>query len=207
MQCMGCDTFAFLDIYEDEDMFEVTGPDYHTDRLYYKEYRVYPKEPMKENPFGPPQLSDYDEKFEFANLPDLISEIRNEAIYAYRQRMNLLCNTGIRMLIETICKVKGIDDKGQRIKNGKPIFDKNNEPVMVPISLEEKIKKLKEKEIINDTLQRIFLEIKDIGNQTVHQFFKPKRSDLLQYLETIDSILYSIFELPHIKFEKHTSSN
>ncbi|MEC0553799.1 DUF4145 domain-containing protein [Bacillus haynesii] len=197
VQCMGCDTFSFLKIYGDEDMFGLTGPDYYKDRVYYSEYTIYPEEPTKESPLT--LLLNFNEKFEFAHLPELIAEIRNEVLYAYRNRMNLLCNTGIRMLIESICKVNGID-KRPKMKKGNPVLDSDNNPVMVNLNLFDKINELKEKNVIDEKQQRILLEIKDIGNQTVHEIFKPKTRDLLAFIETIDVILYNIYELPHINF-------
>lgn len=196
VQCRGCDTIAFLKIYGDEDMFHIVGPDYHFDREYFVEYTVFPEEPKQKEPVM--QLLEFKKKYEFVHLPELIEEIRNETINAYCQRMNLLCNTGIRMLIESICKVKGID-KRPKIKKGETVLDEDKNPVMVNLNLETKVTMLKEKNIIDEEQKRILLEIKDVGNQTVHEIFRPKRRDLLLYLETLDLILYNIFEFPHIK--------
>ena len=70
---------------------------------------------------------------------------------------------------------------------------------MVNLNLETKVTMLKEKNIIDEEQKRILLEIKDVGNQTVHEIFRPKRRDLLLYFERLDLILYNIFEFPHIK--------
>ncbi|AMR11472.1 DUF4145 domain-containing protein [Bacillus licheniformis] len=202
VQCRGCDAIAFLKIYGDEDMFHIVGSNYHTDREYFVEYTVFPEEPKKEDPVE--QLLQFKEKYEFDHLPNLINGIRNETINAYRQRMNLLCNTGIRMLIESICMVNGID-KRPKIKKGEPVLDGDKNPVMVNLNLVQKINELKEKNIIDEEQRRILLEIKDVGNQTVHEIFRPKRRDLLLYLETLDLILFNIYELPHIKITNSPS--
>lgn len=147
VQCRGCDSFSFLRKYNDEEMFNITGPDFYIDRDYYYEYTVYPEEPKKQNPLE--KLLQFKEKFEFKHLPDLISEIRNETINAHKHRMNLLCNTGIRMIIEAICKVNEID-KRPKMKKGEIVLDKENKPVMVNLNLFEKIEELHERNLIDE---------------------------------------------------------
>ncbi|MCL7871007.1 hypothetical protein [Bacillus altitudinis] len=41
-----------------------------------------------------------------------------------------------------------------------------------------------------------------MGNETVHGILKPKQRDLLQYLNIIDFILYIIYEVPYLSFNK-----
>lgn len=203
VQCRGCDTIAFLRKYSDEDMFDITGPDYHNDRKYYDEYTVYPEEPKKHNIEHP--LLQYNEHFVFKHLPDLIQGIRNEVIYAYRHSMNLLCNTGIRMIIESICKVNGIDKK-QKMKKGKPAFDNDNKPVMVNLNLFEKIDELHKRNLIDEKQKDILNQIRDIGNETVHEIVRPSLRDLHNYISIIDFILYHIYELPKLDFKKKKKS-
>nr|CAF1785377.1 hypothetical protein NRS6116_04154 [Bacillus subtilis] len=201
VQCRGCDTIAFLKKYGDEDMFHLIGPNYHSDREYFEEYTVYPEEPKKDTH---EQLLQFNEKFEFDHLPDLISGIRNETINAYKHRMNLLCNTGIRMIIESICKVNGIDKK-PKVRRGETVLDKDNNPVMVNLSLFEKIEELQKRNLIDEKQKNILNQIRDIGNETVHEIVRPKTRELLQYLNIIDFILYNIYELPNLNFAKKTS--
>lgn len=203
VQCRGCDTIAFLRKYNDEDMFNVTGPDYRNDREYYDEYTVYPEEPKKQDTLE--ILLQFNEKFEFNHLPDLTSGIRNETINAYKHRMNLLCNTGIRMIIEAICKVNGID-KRPKMKKGVAVLDKENKPVMVNLKLFEKIEELHKRNLIDEKQKKILNQIRDIGNETVHEIVRPKSRELLQYLNIIDFILYNIYELPNLNFEKKKKS-
>ncbi|MCY7779109.1 DUF4145 domain-containing protein [Bacillus haynesii] len=204
VQCMGCDTIAFLKKYGDEDMFRLTGPNYHSDREYIEEYTVYPEEPKKESS-EVSQLKYYHEHFTFQHLPDLIDGIRREVIFAYENRLELLCNTGIRMIIESICKENGIDKRPKLSKKGQPIFDKQDQPVMVNLKLFEKIEELYKRKIIDEKQKNILLQIKDIGNQTVHEIFRPTLRELLSFLDIIDFILYSIYELPHLNFKNKPS--
>lgn len=203
VQCRGCDTIAFLRIYNDEGMFNLTGPDYHSDREYYSEYTVYPEEPKKQDTLE--HLLQFKEKFDFNHLPDLINEIRDETINAYKHRMNLLCNTGIRMIIEAICKVNGID-KRPKMKKGVAVLDKENKPVMVNLNLFEKIEKLYEEDLIDDKQKKILNQIRDIGNETVHEIVRPTNRELHQYINIIDFILYHMYELPELNFEKKKKS-
>ncbi|MFS8300872.1 DUF4145 domain-containing protein [Bacillus altitudinis] len=209
IQCRGCDNIAFLRRYKDDEMYIVNGPDPNNDRKYYEEYTVYPEEPKEqdnpENLFQLIEKIEFKGKFEFEHLPDLISGIRNEAIDAYNNRMNLLCNTGIRMIIEAICKVNEID-KRPKIKKGEIVLDKEKKPVMVNLNLFEKIEELHEKKLIDEKQKEILNQIRDIGNETVHEIKRPKSRELLQYLDIIDFILYNIYELPNLNFEKEKKS-
>lgn len=204
VQCRGCDSFSFLRKYNDEEMFNLTGPDYYLDRDYYYEYTVYPEEPKKENPLEK-QLQ-FKEKFEFKHLPDLISGIRNETINAHKHKMNLLCNTGIRMIIEAICKENGIDKRPKMGKGGGEVLDKENRPVMVNLKLFEKIEELHKRNLIDEKQKKLLNQIRDIGNETVHEIKRPKSRELLQYLDIIDFILYNIYELPNLNFKKEKKS-
>lgn len=199
IQCRGCDSISFLRTYKDDEMFNVIGPDHLTDREYYEENTVYPEEPNKQDTLE--NLFQFKGRFEFKHLPDLISGIRDEAINAYKNRMNLLCNTGIRMIIEAICKVNEID-KRPKMKKGKIVLDNENEPVMVNLSLFEKIEELQGRGLIDEEQKKILNQIRDIGNETVHEIKRPKSRELIQYIDIIDFILYNIYELPNLSFEK-----
>ncbi|KDE26816.1 hypothetical protein BA81_12395 [Bacillus safensis FO-36b] len=208
VQCRGCDSISFLRRYKDDEMYYVYGPDPNIDREYYEEYTVYPEEPKEqdnpENLFQLKEKIEFKGKFEFKHLPDLISGIRNEAIDAYKNRMNLLCNTGIRMTIEAICKVNEID-KIPKMKKGEIVLDNENKPKMENLNLFKKIEELHKRELINEKQKQILNQIRDIGNETVHEIKRPKSRELIQYIDIIDFILYNIYELPNLSFEKEKS--
>lgn len=54
--------------------------------------------------------------------------------------------------------------------------------------------------------KKILNQIRDIGNETVHEIKRPKSRELIQYLDIIDFILYNIYELPNLSFEKGKKS-
>ncbi|KAB7665478.1 DUF4145 domain-containing protein [Bacillus sp. B1-b2] len=64
---------------------------------------------------------------------------------------------GIRMLVEAICKEKGITQT-QVMKSG--------EPKMKNLNLFEKINTLKEKNIIDEAQKQVLPQIRDMGNHT-----------------------------------------
>ncbi|XBO86716.1 DUF4145 domain-containing protein [Bacillus licheniformis] len=76
---------------------------------------------------------------------------------------------------------------------------------MVNLKLFEKIEELYKRKIIDEKQKNILLQIKDIGNQTVHEIFRPTLRELLSFLDIIDFILYSIYELPHLNFKNKPS--
>ncbi|WP_144491103.1 DUF4145 domain-containing protein [Bacillus sp. WP8] len=197
IQCMGCDQIAFLKAYSDEEMFNLIEPG-NLNRVSLVEHTIYPEEPKNDNSHK--ILFPFVGKFEFFNLPDQINAVRSETINAYTQDMRLLCNTGIRMIIEAICKVNGID-KIQK-KQKEEVDRDSKPPKLINLNLFQKIEELYKQDLINKKQKKILHQIRDIGNETVHEIFKPRPVDLLSYLHIIDFILYNIFEVPHLNFEK-----
>lgn len=202
VQCLGCDNIAFLNIYGDESMYEITYYDEDNySREYYEDYNVYPEKPKE-------KLSahlQYNSPFKFNNLPDSINELREEVVQAYKEDMRLLCGMGIRMLVEAICKEKGITET-QVIKNNKPKFDDNNNPVMRNLNLYEKIEILKDKNIIDESQKEVLHQVREMGNDTAHEIKSHSNLILKQALHIVELILYNIYEVPNIKILPNKST-
>lgn len=92
---------------------------------------------------------------------------------------------GIRMLVEAICKEKGITQT-QVMKSG--------EPKMRNLNLFEKINTLKEKNIIDEAQKQVLPQIRDMGNHTAHEI----KRILKQALHVVEFVLYNIYVLPNI---------
>lgn len=196
VSCMGCDTIAFLNIYGDETMFIPTGPDWY-DREYIKDYNVYPEAPELENVrFN----NKYDSLHQFNNIPFFIDNLRKEVITAFEKDMGLLCGMGIRMLVEAICKEKGIVQE-QVEKNGKPVI-KDGAPKMRNLTLFEKINILKDKNIIDEAQKQVLHQVREMGNDTAHEIKAHEVRILKQALHVVEFVLYNIYEMPNIKIDQ-----
>ncbi|MDU9695551.1 DUF4145 domain-containing protein [Priestia aryabhattai] len=195
VQCMGCDKVAFLNIYGDETMFYIVGKDQWADREYIQDYNVYPPEPEKEDVVL--KSLKYVSQYEFCHLPEFIEVLRNEVIFAYREKAKLLCGMGLRMIVEAVCKEKGITEQ-PRLKKGNPLLDEDGKVIMRNLKLYEKIEILKERNIIDEPQKNVLHQVRDLGNDTAHEI-KPHNLLLLrQALNVVDFILYNIYEMPNV---------
>ncbi|WP_459500897.1 DUF4145 domain-containing protein [Bacillus sp. C1] len=195
VQCLGCDEVSFLRAYCDEDMLKI-GYDGNWES--YEEYTVYPEEP-KEETKG--LYLEYKSIYEFNNIPDFIFDLREEVIEAYRKEMFLLCSMGIRMLLEGICKEKGIVQI-QKIKNKELQFDKSGNPEMRNLSLHEKIEELHKQQYIIESHKGVLHQVRGMGNYAAHEMITYSPETIAQALKIIEHMLYSIYEIPHTKIEK-----
>lgn len=205
VQCKGCDTIGFLRIYNDMDNWqyahrvkEETGKDIDPN-----DYYKYPEEPKKES--APIPYNHYESKIKFKHLPEYIKELRSEAIKAYKEDLLYLCATGIRMLVEAICKEKGIpeykkneDGSLQTYKDGNPI----------PNSIKWKIDELHKRGFIQESARDILHQVREMGNASAHDIEKHDLRTIRSALETVELILYTIYELPNQKiYERKTKQN
>ncbi|PEB02130.1 DUF4145 domain-containing protein [Bacillus cereus] len=196
IQCMGCDKVAFLNIYSDETMFYIDGDDYWGNRVYLQDYNVYPEEPQREDVI--PKSLRFESQYEFNHLPEFIEVLREEVISAYKINSRLLCGMGIRMIVEAVCKEKGIT-KTPKLKKGNPILDRNGTTVMRNLTLSEKIDRLKEQNIIDESQKNILHEVRDLGNDTAHEIKSHTLRLLKSVLNVVEFILYNIYEIPNIR--------
>ncbi|PFB50933.1 hypothetical protein CN396_01730 [Bacillus thuringiensis] len=196
IQCMGCDKVAFLNIYSDETMFYIDGDDYWGNRVYLQDYIVYPEEPQREDVI--PKSLRFESQYEFNHLPEFIEVLREEVISAYKINSRLLCGMGIRMIVEAVCKEKGIT-KTPKLKKGNPILDRNGKTVMRNLTLSEKIDQLKEQNIIDESQKNILHEVRDLGNDTAHEIKSHTLRLLKSVLNVVEFILYNIYEIPNIR--------
>ncbi|MGQ4706342.1 DUF4145 domain-containing protein [Bacillus thuringiensis] len=196
IQCMGCDKVAFLNIYSDETMFYIDGDDYWGNRVYLQDYNVYPEEPQREDVI--PKNLRFESQYEFNHLPEFIEVLREEVISAYKINSRLLCGMGLRMIVEAVCKEKGIT-KTPKLKKGNPILDGNGKNVMRNLTLSEKIDLLKEQNIIDESQKNILHEVRDLGNDTAHEIKSHTLRLLKSVLNVVDFILYNIYEIPNIR--------
>ncbi|MGG3193931.1 DUF4145 domain-containing protein [Priestia aryabhattai] len=196
VQCMGCDKVAFLNIYSDDTMFYVVGDNQWTDREYVRDYNVYPPEPEKEDIVL--ESLKYESQYEFSHLPEFIKILRDEVILAYREKAKLLCGIGLRMIVEAVCKEKGLTET-PKLRKGSPVLNEDGEVIMKKLNLYEKIETLKKHNIIDESQKNVLHQIRDLGNDTAHEI-KPYNLLLLrQVLNVVDFILYNIYEMPNIK--------
>ncbi|MFJ8220766.1 DUF4145 domain-containing protein [Bacillus cereus] len=192
VSCMGCDRIAFLNIYGDESMFTPTGPNWN-DREYIQDYKIYPEAPISEDM----KFYKYDSPYKFKNLPVFIGNLRKEVITAFEEDMGLLCGMGIRMLVEAICKEKGITQT-QVMKKCKPVTESDGTPKMRNLSLFEKIETLKDRNIIDEAQKQVLHQVRNMGNDTAHEIKTHGVRILKQALHVVEFILYNIYELPNI---------
>jgi hypothetical protein len=109
----------------------------------------------------------------FKHLPSILSQIYQEVMTAYNNSGFVLCAAGIRAVLEGICKDKGITD-------GK---------------LNEKIKKMREQELISQPNESILHELRFLGNAAIHELQVPTYKELEAALDIIEHMVEDLYEI------------
>jgi len=198
VKCAGCENKAFVKQYGDEDTWEYVG----NERVWKDIFEVYPEEPIKESETDKIYkfLKAFDMKQKkFSNVPENLYSLYGQIIHAFNMRHTVLCASGLRTLIEGICKHLGIEkgyiyeaDGTKKINNktGKEILAKN---------LAGSIFGLFESGHITFTHALILQKIKIIGNDAIHDIVAPSPGALREVIGIVERIIYDIYELRNHK--------
>ncbi|UNK19290.1 DUF4145 domain-containing protein [Paenibacillus sp. N3/727] len=192
VKCGGCKTVAFVKQYGDEDMWEETP---WGDREYTHIYTVYPEEPIHK------QEQHVAKKF--IKVPAFIEDLYIEVVGAYNNNSMILCSIGLRMIIEAICKDKGISNIPLTNQDGTPKRDDvTGEYKYRFLGLAEKLNTLLSNGYITQVQYQVLQQIKDLGNETAHEI--TRHSDLIikEALGVLENMLYNIFDLASIEIFK-----
>ncbi|MCR8659321.1 DUF4145 domain-containing protein [Paenibacillus endoradicis] len=194
VKCKGCNTVAFLEQYGDEEMWEAS-PWAEGEREYTYTYTTYPAEPLNKDEF-------YLAK-EFYKVPKFIKELYSEVVDSYNNKSLILCSVGLRMIIEGICKEKGIDREVLTNRDGTPKTDNiTGEEKFRFLGLEEKLNLMLERDLITPIQSRTLHQIREMGNETAHEITKHDVIIILGALQVLENLLYNIYDLASIELFK-----
>lgn len=192
VKCGGCKTTAFVKQYGDEDMWEETP---WGDREYTHTYSVYPEEPA--------QKQEQHIAKEFIKVPAFIEDLYTEVVGAYNNNSMILCSIGLRMIIEAICKDKGISNVPLTNKDGTPKRDSvTGEYKYRFLGLAEKLDLLLSNGYITQIQHRVLQQIKDLGNETAHEITRHSEHIVKEALGVLENMLYNIFDLASLEIYK-----
>lgn len=192
-RCKGCHTITFIKKYGDEDMWETND---FGEREHYVKYTIYQEETVDRQKLHSIQT--------FKKIPSLISGLYIEIVNAYNRNLLLLCCVGLRMVIEAICKDKGIPDKSYSFNaDDTPKVDSvTGEQKFRFINLNEKMAQLKQDGHITQVQLNVLLQIKDLGNESAHDITKHNEIIIREAIRVIETMLYNIYDLASIDFSK-----
>lgn len=189
VKCNGCDSISFLREYDDEDQWE---HDDDGERYWYSTYTVYPEEPKNKHSL----LS----QKKMYNVPRFIKDIYEEAVKSYNVDSLILCSVGLRMIIEAVCKEKGIDKEYLVNQDGtKKIDSATGEQKVKNLGLQEKIEKLLISGIITEPQSMVLHQIREMGNVSAHEITRHDEHILRRAIEILESLLFNIYEVSKLE--------
>lgn len=187
VKCKGCETVAFVLKYGDEDTWEENP---FGEREFTYKYTVYPLEPLSQH-----------ESKKFIGVPKFIQDLYIEIVRAFNSNSIILCSIGLRVIIEAICKEKGIERVFLKNKDGSPKIDEETQENKFRfLKLSEKLDILLEQRYITNVQSRVLHQIRELGNKAAHEITKHDRRNIDIGLEIIENMLYNIYELENIDF-------
>ncbi|MCY8973136.1 hypothetical protein MOE37_16405 [Bacillus atrophaeus] len=197
VECAGCQNISFVNQYGDEDTWEyVRG-----EREWQDVFKVYPEKRFEDT-------EEYRIEQEFKNrywlkvkafsyVPSALNNLYKQIIQAYNENLNILCASGLRILLEGICNDLGIK-KGYVYDKDKRIIKKNGETnPKKRESLEGKFFGLYENDYILFNQALILQKIRGIGNEAIHEVVEPDKLVLKKIIIIVESILENTYELEH----------
>ena len=170
IQCMGCDTISFRQLYNDASMQQHYDQDTTTQELY-------PKRGIHSR-----QIKAY------RNVPVDIKKVYLETVEAYNNNLTLLSGVGVRAVLEGICIDKGIKEGTFKNSLGKEIKSK---------ALDGKIIGLATNGYLTSDNAEVLHELRFLGNAAVHELSNPSIEDLSIAIDIIELVLDNIYELKH----------
>ncbi len=163
IQCQGCKIPAFRKTHSGDDTIEHFQTSSGFEQIYHKDIKIYPDPDVRHESLK-------DEYMLSKNLRSIYAE----TLRASNSDFNILTTIGIRCIVETVCKEKGVAGK----------------------DLEARIKNLVEKEIITPEDAKILHQLRNIGNNAAHEIKKHSRAQIDLAMEIIKSLLERIYISP-----------
>lgn len=188
VNCLGCDTIAFVIEYGNETMLEF---DMESESSIFFDHTVYPEEPRTE------KISNNKThvKKDFNESPEAIQIMYSQIVSAFNMESYLLAAVGLRMLVEGICKDLGIKEGYIQDDNGDKKMLKNSTDEVKSKSLEGKINGLVEKNVVIQKQANILHQIRELGNSSAHELQIPEKRTVVLAIDILEKILEQIYEL------------
>jgi hypothetical protein len=140
--------------------------------------------------FHPPRKSgDPDRKpRQFQNIPwgSPLDSAYRQTVAAFNQQLFTLAGAGVRLVIEGVCKERGVSDGHVTSKCGKT---RRN-------SLEGKINGLAEKNFISTQQAETLHQIRFLGNDAAHELDQPSSENVNLALDIVEHLLEQVYEQP-----------
>jgi len=186
VQCAGCDEVGFIKVYGDSEMYS-----YGNDgEMYYDtSVKVFPAEPERE----PPRGRELETKH-FSKVPELLLSLYSQIVNAFNDKAYILVGIGLRTMVEAICKDLEIEDGYVLDEDGNKKVDKQGNEIRSR-KLAGKINGLVEKSVILPKQAEIIDQLRDLGNEVVHEIKVPKRSTLSKGIAIIEFLLEHTYDL------------
>ena len=170
VECSGCHGVRFVEnsiFSEDDDFYnQVDSNELHC--------RIYPI--SEEGALSESRLSE----LEFV-LPTRVKRIYEETLAAIKNKMFVLAGIGLRAVLDTVCRDKGIGKKGDKLADRLDIMLKQQ--LITPV-------------------QKANLDaIRDLGNDSAHEGKSLKAYEVSTALVVVEHILDDVYRLPAIKKE------
>ena len=128
-------------------------------------------------------------------MPKILYDLYHQIIDSYNMRHNVLCASGLRTLIEGVCKELKVKKGHVYKEDGTIEIEEKTGKEMYNSTLPARIFGLYEKGYIIFPQALILNKIKEIGNKAVHSMVSPETMDLREVIQVMEQILYVIYEL------------
>lgn len=177
LECAGCHYISFME----ENIFSEDDELY--DPAYGKKFRKCCLYPIpEEGVFNESCRS----RLEYV-LPNGIKQIYEETLEAVKNKLFIVAGIGLRTILDTVCREQKIGD--------------------VRSNLARRLEVMREQQLISDAEYSVLIEIKNIGNKSVHEGRSLQPHEVSEALIAVEHILDKLYLLPMINSELRNNKN
>lgn len=177
IECAGCHYISFMD----ENIFSEDAE--FDDPAYGEKYRKCCRYPIpEEGVFNESSHS----RLEYV-LPNGIKQIYEETQEAIKNKLFIVAGIGLRTLLDTVCREQKIGSARSNLAG--------------------RLKVMREQQLISDAEYSILIEIKNIGNKSVHEGRALQPHEVSEALIAVEHILDKLYLLPMINNELRNNKN
>ena len=118
-----------------------------------------------------------------------------QTITAFNYKLTTLVGAGVRLLVEGICKDRGVHNGTLLDDDGKPRLNKRGDVIKTK-DLEGKINGLVENGFISKNQAGVLHQIRYLGNDAAHELDRPKMGNLKLAIAIVEHLFEQVFEQP-----------
>lgn len=127
-----------------------------------------------------------------------VDSVYRQTITAFNHGSSTLAGAGVRLLVEGVCRDKGILKGRAYTDQGKLVRDRTTKKIILKDNLEGKINGLRDKGHISKTQAVVFHELRKLGNDAAHELDQPSLKLVEECIDAVEHLFKQVYDQPDL---------